>query len=138
MSAHWLKFARFVVVGGFNAVVYFGSTYFYVVGLGLGSNVASVLGFLTAVPLAFVAHRSFTFASKGPIGGEWGRFVVAQIASLATSLLAMWITVDVLGGHFAYGIVAGIVFVPIMTFVVLNRLVFRQQPARAGMFSAGH
>lgn len=131
MSSSFNKLVRFVIVGGGNAIVYFAATYVYFK-LGLaGEKTASILGFLTAVPFAFFAHRSFTFGSRGAIGGEWMRFVTAQIASMITSVMAMWIAVDVLGGHVAHGILAGIVLVPLMTFAVLNRLVFRHQVARS-------
>jgi hypothetical protein len=45
-------------------------------------------------------------------------------------MLAMWLTVDVLGLHVTIGIVAAIVLVPIMSFFILNGLVFRHQTPR--------
>ena len=55
------------------------------------------------------------------------RFIAAQLASLLTSVFAMGAAVDFLGLHYSVGIVGGIVLVPIMTFLVLNKWVFRNQ-----------
>jgi len=132
------KFIRFALVGGCNAVIYAVATAVYFETGYFGEKLASALGFLTAVPFAFFAHRFFTFASRGAIGGEWLRFVVAQFASMGTSLGAMWLAVDVLGWHLAYGIFAGIVLVPIMTFLVLNRLVFKHQSSKLGQVRERH
>lgn len=115
-------------MGGANAVIYTVATWAYVAHLGMGEKTASMLGFCTAVPFAFLGHRAITFSSRGFIGTEWIRFVATQLASMATSVAAMWLAVDLLGQHFAYGVFAGIVLVPIFTYLVLNRWVFRHQP----------
>ena len=97
MLLKYAKFIRFCLVGGGNAIVYAGATSTYIAYFGLDESLASVLGFFTAVPFAFVAHRYFTFASRGLAGVELLRFVATQMASLLTSVLAMTVVVDFFG-----------------------------------------
>ena len=132
MLLKYTKFIRFCLVGGANAIVYAAATFTYIAHFGFGENLASLLGFLTAVPFAFIAHRFFTFASRGLAGVELLRFVATQIASLLTSVLAMTVVVDLLGLHYGFGVLAGILVVPIITFFVLNKWVFRNQTHALG------
>ena len=127
MLLKYAKYIRFCLVGGANAAVYAAATFTYIAHIGFGENLASVLGFFTAVPFAFVAHRFFTFASRGLVGVELLRFVATQIASLLTSVLAMAVAVDLLGLHYGFGVLAGVLLVPLITFFVLNKWVFRNQ-----------
>lgn len=127
----YAKILRFCLVGAANAVIYALSTSIYIVQVGIGDKTASVLGFCTAVPFAFLAHRSFTFSSRGLARDELPRFVVTQLASLLTSVFAMGAAVDLLGFHYSVGIFGGIVLVPIVTFLVLNKWVFQQQSTTA-------
>jgi putative flippase GtrA len=125
----YAKIFRFCLVGAANAVIYALSTSIYIVQFGIGDKTASVLGFCTAVPFAFLAHRSFTFSSRGLARIELPRFIVIQLASLLTSVFAMGAAVDLLGLHYSAGIFGGVVLVPVVTFLVLNKWVFRHQAA---------
>jgi hypothetical protein len=46
----------------------------------------------------------------------------------------MGAAVDLLGLHYSAGIFGGVVLVPIVTFLVLNRWVFRHQARRTAKF----
>ncbi len=123
-----VKFARFATVGVANTIIYATATAVYISGLGIGDKMASVLGYCTAVPFAFLAHRAYTFSSRGLIRSELLRFAITQGTSLLVSVFAMRVAVDYLGLHYALGILGGAVLVPIVTFIVLNKWVFRNQP----------
>ena len=96
----------------------------------LGQRVRLVAWSL-GLPLAFLAHRAFTFSSRGIIGVEWIRFVATQLASMVTSVAAMSLAVDVLGLHYLFGLIAGIVLVPVLNYLALNRWVFQHQTLAA-------
>ncbi len=128
MSPIYRKFLRFGIVGVANTAIYAAATAAYISALGIGDKTSSVLGYCTAVPLAFLAHRSFTFSSRGLIRAELLRFTITQVTGLLVSVFAMGAAVDYFGLHYSLGIVGGTVLVPIMTFVVLNLWVFRNQP----------
>ena len=93
---------------------------------------ASVLGYFTAVPFAFYAHRSYTFGSQGAVKLELRRFVIAQATSLLVSVFAMAAAIDYFGLHYAVGIIGGIVLVPIVTFLALDLWVFSDQNSSSG------
>jgi putative flippase GtrA len=129
----YAKIFRFCLVGAANAVIYALSTSIYIAQFGIGDKTASVLGFCTAVPFAFLAHRSFTFSSRGLARDELPRFIVTQLTSLLTSVFAMGAAVDLLGLHYSAGILgsrAG----PRRDFLVLNKWVFRHQARTAARF----
>ncbi|CAG1021905.1 hypothetical protein MTYM_01336 [Methylococcales bacterium] len=122
-----IKVFRFATVGLVNAIIYAASTSFYISELGFGGKMASVLGFSTALPFAFFAHRTYTFASQGLLTVEVRRFVITQGVSLLVSVFAMGATVDYLGLHYAVGIIAAIAFVPFVVFLILDNWVFSSQ-----------
>lgn len=110
-----------------NAVIYAVVTAFLVSQFGIGSKMASVLGYCAALPIAFVAHRSYAFGSRGVISSELRRFGITYLTGLLVSVLAMGMAVDYLGLHYSFGIVVGIALVPIVTFFVLDNWVFVDQ-----------
>lgn len=124
-----IKFVRFATVGVSNGLIYGAATAFYVSSLGIEYKVASALGYLTALPYAFFAHRAYTFSSRGLLHQEMLRFFVTHATSLTVSVVAMGVAVDQLGMHHAIGILGAIVLVPIVTFIVLDNWVFADKIA---------
>lgn len=115
---------RFPLVGVLNTLIYGVATSFYIGTLGLGSEMASLLGYLTAVPVAFVAHRSFTFGHSGAVGSAMTRFLLVHLLGMLASWAAMKLAVGYFGFHYALGIVAAMVIVPILSFIVMTYWVF--------------
>ncbi|MEP7097223.1 MAG: GtrA family protein [Dokdonella sp.] len=118
------KLVRFPIVGALSSAVYAASTWFYIARLGLGSSAATFAGYATAIPFSFFAHRSFTFGSRGAVGVEIKRFALVHAAGMLVAWLSMRAS-QVLGLHYAVGIVTAVLLVPLVSFVVLNRWVFR-------------
>lgn len=118
------KVVRFPLVGVLNTVLYGVATSFYIGTLGVGNELASLLGYLTSVPVAFVAHRSFTFGHSGAAGSALFRFVVVHLFGMLASWLSMKVAVGYLGFHYAVGIVATMVIVPALSFIVMTYWVF--------------
>jgi putative flippase GtrA len=121
------KLFRFASVGIANGIIYGLCTSVFVSGCGVNGKLASMLGYLTAIPFAFFAHRSFTFASHGALSRELPRFAVAHVTSLVVSVIVMAIAIDVLNVHYSVGVIAGVILAPIVNFIVLNSWVFRNQ-----------
>jgi putative flippase GtrA len=121
------KVFRFASVGIANSIIYALCTSVLVSGFGLNGKLASMIGYLTAVPFAFFAHRSFTFVSHGALTSELRRFVLAHVTSLLVSVIVMAIAIDFFNFHYSVGVIAGVVLVPIANFIVLNSWVFRNQ-----------
>ena len=123
------KLLRFPVVGALSSALYAASTWFYIARLGLDENVAAFAGYATAIPFSFLGHRNFTFGSRGGARAELVRFAVVH----AAGVLVAWASMQAssrLGLHYAVGIVAAVVLVPLVSFLVLDRCVFRVDAAR--------
>jgi putative flippase GtrA len=124
----WLKLStklfRFGIVGLVNAIIYAFSTSIYISEFGFGVKIASIAGFCTALPLAFFAHKSYTFASQGLLVTELHRFIITQTLSLLVSVFAMSAAVDYFGLHYYVGIFGAIILVPFMVFLILDNWVF--------------
>jgi len=130
------KLARFGAVGLINGALYAAATSVSVQVLGLSATSSSAIGYLFAIPFAFLAHRSFTFRSRVCVWRQARRFALVHGTSLAVSVGAMAGAVHLLGLNFVAGIVAALVLVPAVTFVVFDLWVFPTQKADASIHSA--
>lgn len=124
-SIPWAKLSRFAGVGILNSFVYAIATTMFVRHLAWNPTLASIAGYVVAVPLAFVAHRVFTFSSNGKVSFELPRFVAVHVLGIGVSWLVMVLAAEWLRLHYAVGIVAAIVLVPVLSYVILDRHVFR-------------
>ena len=124
MRALSSKLLRFASVGIANGIIYGFSTSMFASGFGIDAKIASVLGYFTAVPFAFFAHRSYTFGSQGAVKLELRRFVITQSTSLLVSVVAMAAAIDYFKLHYVIGIIAAVVLIPIVNFLALNIWVF--------------
>jgi putative flippase GtrA len=127
-----IKLLRYATVGVANAIIYGVSTAFYIHTFGIDGKIGSVLGYCTALPFAFIAHRSYTFSSQGAVKIELLRFAITHATSLLVSLIAMAAAIDYFGLHYAFGIIGGVVLVPIVTFLALDLWVFSDQNSSSG------
>lgn len=119
------KIVRFPIVGVVNSLVYAVATTAYISQFQVGSKAASLLGYLTALPVAFFGHRRFTFGSTGSVSAQMRRFCLVHAVGVFVSWLAMGAAVDFFSLHYAVGIFGAVVLVPIISFFVFDRWVFR-------------
>lgn len=120
-----LKFIRFCVVGGLSTACFSLLTWLAVSRLQMDPTWATVMSYLVLVPPNFLAHRNFTFVSKGHLSREGLRFIVLHAFNLGLSTLGMKVVTDVLGQDYRWGIAFSAVVVPVVVFVVMNYWVFR-------------
>lgn len=123
------KFLRFPIVGLASSLIYAAATSIYIAGFHLDSKAATLLGYASAMPFSFLAHRSFTFGSTGAFGTEFFRFALVHAVGALVSWLAMGLAVERLHLHYAIGIVGAVVLVPVISFLVFDRWVFKSGAA---------
>ncbi|QNR97811.1 GtrA family protein [Stenotrophomonas sp. 169] len=123
-----LKFLRFCVVGGLSTLAFSLLTWLAVSELHMEPTWATVLCYLVLVPPNFLAHRNFTFVSRGHISREGRRFVALHAFNLLLSTLGMKLITDVFHKDYRWGIVFSAVVVPVVVFVLMNRWVFPRRP----------
>ena len=124
------KLVRFPIVGLASTLIYAVSTAAYIAHLGLGTQVAALAGYGTAIPFSFLAHRSFTFGSAGGVRIEFIRFAVVHAVGAILSWLSMGLAVERLHLHYAVGIVGAVVLVPLVSFLLFDNWVFKSGTER--------
>lgn len=120
-----LKFLRFCMVGGLSTMAFGVLTWLAVSRLQFDPTWATLVCYLVLVPPNFIAHRSFTFVSKGHISREGLRFISLHAFNLLLSMLGMKLIADVFGQDYRWGIAFSAVVVPVVVFIVMNYWVFR-------------
>ena len=119
--------ARFAGVGGASSLLYAFVVAGAVSGLGLNHNLAALLGFAITAPINFVMHRRFTFRSVGLVENDLVRYVIMQAVNVLLSIGAMVLSVDGFHLPYAVGILGAIVLIPLVSYCVMDRWVFRQK-----------
>src|ERR1019366_6601710 len=112
-----LKMARFSLVGLVSGGVYAIMTVFCIRQAGLDPKVASIAGYLVALPCNFFGHRQFTFFANGSLSLEALRFVFMHGVNIVISVVAFAILTDALGLAYRFGIIATLLIVPVFTFI---------------------
>jgi putative flippase GtrA len=120
----WHRLGRFAIVGFFNSGLYAMVTWWLIAYGHVAPESASLLGYLVAIPVAYFGHRWVTFTSAGAVHVEALRFVTVHAMGLFVAWEAMDLASNRLGLHFAAGIIAAVVLVPLLNFLVLDHFVF--------------
>lgn len=119
------KALRFGLVGATCAAIYAVATIVQVSFLGVEERLASAVGYLLAVPVNFLANRSFSFRSNGAFFSDLARFVGLHAANMALAALLMGLAVDWLGFGYTTGIAVTVLLIPPTNFLLMNFWVFR-------------
>jgi putative flippase GtrA len=118
------RLSRFFGIGAVATLGYFVLTNVAVSLYGVGPKTASVGVYLLLMPLSFIAHRWWTFASSGHVVREWVRFcgvhaVNLMIAYEVSSIVAVR---DALPPWLAFLIIS--LVVPAVSFIAFQLWVF--------------
>ncbi len=117
---------RFSFVGAISTCIYAAIALILVGFVQLGPKPASVVAYLIAMPLNFLANRAISFRSDGPLQRESLRFVVMHVSGMAVAYGSMSLATDYLGSNYMVGIVIAAVLVPALSFLVANFWVFKR------------
>lgn len=118
------KLIRFGAVGGTSTLLFAVLTWLMVDKTGMHPVLATILAYLLLLAPNFAAHKYFTFASKGKVASESGKFLVIHGLNIGLSAGGMTaITHAQL--DYRWGIVFSAIAVPVIVFIVMNFWVFR-------------
>lgn len=118
------RLARFGITGGLASAIYALVTLVCVDRFEASGTVASIIGYLVAIPVSFLGQKLWTFKSKGSVSRELPRFLTVQGANLVLAAAVMAVVKDILGFDRMVGIVAVVLIIPTLTYLVLSRRVF--------------
>jgi putative flippase GtrA len=121
------RLVRFGAVGGASTVLFAILTWLLVERGGMHPVLATVLAYLLLLAPNFVAHKYFTFGSKGEVASESGKFLVVHGLNISLSAGGMAL-ISHAQLDYRLGIAFSSVAVPIIVFIVMNFWVFRIAP----------
>lgn len=117
------KFIEFCVLGVINTIndAIFSSIFYW---LGLQDNIAAVLGYFTALTIAFFLSSYFIFKKK-PALSRYIKFFISYIPNFIIFFLVTFITINTMGLPQFWGtILAAMVGGPV-TFVIMKIYTFK-------------
>lgn len=120
------QIARFVLIGGFCALVDFG-VYQLLLSFGLWVHLAKAVSFVCGTTTAYFLNRRFTFAASGgagQLGGFVALYTVTFFVNVGTNALVLQLV------HFSWRIpfawVAAQGFATVINFIMLRTVVFKE------------
>jgi putative flippase GtrA len=122
------KLSRFGTIGAINTATYAMLSSGLISLLGADPTLSSAAAFAACLPLAFWSHKLVTFRSSNGSREEFLRFATVQFISFCVAVLDMYVCVTLLGRPPAVAILLTIVIVPIISFIVMDRRVFKTKP----------
>jgi putative flippase GtrA len=118
------KFSRFAVVGAANTLIYVLAMRLYADLFTVSAAVASALGYATALPIAFLGHRTLTFEAKGALSPQLARFLGNHVFGLVLAVVIPWLITDWLALPIWMGMGATILVGPVVSYLVMDKWVF--------------
>ena len=91
----------------------------------LGPTLASVIGFIVTVPIAYLAHRNISFFDSRRDAFQPLRFAVTTAASFVLAVGGMYWITAIAGRNFLLGIAWNWLIIPLVNFVIYMLWVFR-------------
>lgn len=123
------KLIRFGAVGGTSTLLFALLTWLLVDKAGMHPVLATVVAYLLLLAPNFLAHKYFTFGSKGEVARESGKFLVVHGLNIGLSAGGMAV-ISHAQLDYRWGILFSAIAVPVIVFIVMNFWVFRIAPER--------
>jgi len=123
------RLVRFSMAGAATTLFYFAIVNALVLAVGTAPVAASVIGYLTAIAMAYGLQSRFTFRTDSDSGDQITRFLITSFAGLAFSYGVMVVVSGLLHWHYLIGTLAVCMLIPVGNYLVFSIWVFRHRPA---------
>jgi putative flippase GtrA len=123
------KLFRFGLAGGLSTLFYGVCAWCFVYLISLPPVVASIIGYLLAIPVSFILQRKFAFRSLGNARAELPRFLLVQATNLVASTATMHAVVNLFHANPTIGVLITMIVIPLLSFITMHFWVF---PIAAG------
>jgi putative flippase GtrA len=120
------KFIKFAAVGLLSSGIY---AVVVVLSIQYGSidpRVASIIGYLTALPINFYLQREITFSSDGAIGRQALRFFALHAINMMVATGIMYLSATIMDLPPLVGVATVIMILPLLQFILLDNWVYRK------------
>lgn len=131
------KVSRFAFIGALSGLIYLGVMQVAIVAFAAPAAIASVIGYVSALPLNFFGQRRFAFDSSDHWRSDLVRYLVLVGLSLVASYVIVWLVSSYFGLPAFVGGIATILFIPVLTYVCMDLWVFRIAGPKDGSRKAG-
>ena len=118
------KLIRFALTGAVSALIYSLSTHFYSQAFAVSAAFTSGMGYATAIPCSFLAHRHLTFEAKGKLSPQFVRFCATHLLGFLLSIAIVWLITDLWGWNIWIGMIITIILIPIISYLLMDKWVF--------------
>lgn len=118
------EIARFSAVGLAASAVYFVVSNAMIFLTDTDPALSSVAAYIVGMFVSFVGQSRFTFRVERASTRHKSRFIVLSVLGLAISYGAVFVVVERLGQHPAWGTVLTVLFVPIASYILMKLWVF--------------
>ncbi len=131
------RIVRFGIVGVGSTLIYAVLAWIFTVRLEMPAVVGSILAYCCGAVFSYTTHRRVTFRSTQSVRQEAPRFAGISFAGWIVAIISPLILTNAWGLPPIVAIVFASVAVPILSFIGMERFVFRlRQPATAARMSA--
>lgn len=121
---------RFGLIGGLAAVVHIGIVVIAVERFAIDPRLANLFGFMGAIPLSYLGHYHFSFASSHAHRGTVWRFVVVSLICFLTGQGLMHLS-HAWSITYEIALLAIVILVPIVSFILNKSVVFQRKVDKA-------
>jgi putative flippase GtrA len=125
-ATHW-QIVRFGVVGVLATLVHYLVLHFGADRLGISPVIMTGIAFCVAVCVTYTGQTLWVFAVKPFELVQLFKFGISVISGLIGNMAIMAFVVNGLGGGYQAGFAAGVVLVPVFTFVFNKYWVFAEK-----------
>lgn len=120
---------RFLIVGGGNTLLYAVLSLLFMWILPLSEQVSSTLAYLTAIPVAFLAYKTFVFRAGSRIShSEVLRFLITHGVNLVVSYVMVAVLCGGLGLPREVGVLASCAAFAVIGYILMKLWVFKRAP----------
>jgi len=121
-----MNFFRYIIVGGFGAVVHVGIIFLLVEFIKLSPLVSSVIGFVFVLIISFLLNKHWTFQIKVNQKFQFTKYLIVSLIGLLLNTLIIFITVNVLNWSYEYGVIIMVIVVALNNFILNQFWTFKK------------
>jgi putative flippase GtrA len=121
---------RFGITGVLASLVHLAGLYILTEYVGLWYLLSTTLGFLMGFVVSFTLQKFWTFRDRATsaIRAQAGIYLLAQVASLGTNVLGVWLLVEIAGMHYMLAQFIMLAIVASGMFFIGKFIIFRERP----------
>lgn len=112
------RFIRYIIVGGAGTILYMGIVILLVEYLNVDPTISVMYSMVVLLVYTYIMHRKWVYESRSAHKESIPKFMFAAVIGLLLNYSIMFITVDIIGFWYIWGLFSTIVIVPPTNFII--------------------